>query len=423
MPLLHAASISAAVICGVSTAAHAAEERGRKMSEIFGISNEKMQETSSTFTLTEIYQQPTTWEKTCRQIKEHKDEIQKFIDQVITCDDFDVILTGAGTSEFVGNALFPHLAGLLNHKAKSYGTTDIVATPEAYLSRTKPTLLISFGRSGNSPESVGAIDAAESVCDNVYHLFVTCNKNGALSKRADTTENCYAINLTDETHDQSFAMTSSYSNMYLATYLCFHLDELDKVLEEAKKITAAGQAFLDNKYGIAQKIVDEYDFRRIVYLGSNTLKGTSQESALKMLELTAGEVVTMYDTPMGFRHGPKSIVDDTTLTVVYLSDDAYTRQYEVDLIKEMSGQRKGNKIVAVMNNADAEVAALVDYAVSFDLGDAHENVQLGLDYILFAQTLAVLKSLSLSITPDNPCPTGEVNRVVKGVTLYPYTRK
>ena len=89
----------------------------------------------------------------------------------------------------------------------------------------------------------------------------------------------------------------------------------------------------------------------------------------------------------------------------------------------MSGQRKGNKIVAVMNNADAEVAALVDYAVSFDLGDAHENVQLGLDYILFAQTLAVLKSLSLSITPDNPCPTGEVNRVVKGVTLYPYTRK
>ena len=393
------------------------------MSEIFGIGQEKMQEKSAVFTLTEIYQQPATWEKTCRQIAEHKDEIQKFIDQVITCDDFDVILTGAGTSEFVGNALFPHLAGLLNHKVKSYGTTDIVATPEAYLSRTKPTLLISFGRSGNSPESVGAIDAAEAVCDNIYHLFVTCNKNGALSKRAATTENCYAINLTDETHDQSFAMTSSYSNMYLATYLCFHLNELDKVLEEVGKIGAAGQNFLDNKYGIAQQIVDDYDFKRIVYLGSNTLKGTSQESALKMLELTAGRVVTMYDTPMGFRHGPKSIVDDTTLTVVYLSDDPYTRQYEVDLVKEMSGQRKGNKIVAVMRSQDDEVAALVDYTVSYDLDDAYENVLLGLDYILFAHTLAVLKSLSLDITPDNPCPTGEVNRVVKGVTLYPYTRK
>lgn len=393
------------------------------MSTVFGITDDKMKETSSTFTLTEIYQQPATWEKTCRQIEEHKEEIQKFIDQVIKCEDYDVILTGAGTSEFVGNALFPHLAGLLNHKAKSYGTTDIVATPEAYLSRTKPTLLISFGRSGNSPESVGAIDAAEAVCDNVYHLFVTCNKNGALSKRADTTDNCYAINLTDETHDQSFAMTSSFSNMYLATYLCFHLNELDEVLDKVRKIAAAGQNFLDNKYSIAKNIVDEYNFGRIVYLGSNTLKGTSQESALKMLELTAGRVVTMYDTPMGFRHGPKSIVDDTTLTVVYLSDDPYTRQYELDLVKEMSGQRKGNKIVAVMNRMDEEAAALVDYAVSFDLDGAYENVLLGLDYILFAQTLAVLKSLSLSITPDNPCPTGEVNRVVQGVTLYPYTRK
>lgn len=395
----------------------------RKMSTIFGITPEKMAETSSTFTVSEIYQQPATWEKTCRQIAEHKDEIQKFIDQVITCDDFDVVLTGAGTSEFVGNALFPHLTGLLNYKVKSYGTTDIVATPEAYLSRTKPTLLISFGRSGNSPESVGAIDAAESVCDNVYHLFVTCNKNGALSKRADTTDNCYAINLTDETHDQSFAMTSSFSNMYLATYLCFHLSELDKVTADVRKIIAAGQEFLDNNFGIAQKIVDEYDFKRIVYLGSNTLKGISQESALKMLELTAGKVVTMYDTPLGFRHGPKSIIDDTTITVVYLSDDPYTRQYEIDLIKEMSGQRKGNKIVAVMSSQDDAVAALVDYTVVYGLDEKYENVLLGLDYILFAQTLAVLKSLSMSITPDNPCPTGEVNRVVKGVTLYPYTRK
>lgn len=393
------------------------------MSTIFGVTDEKMKETFSTFTLTEIYQQPATWEKTCCQIKEHKDELKKFIDQVITCEDFDVILTGAGTSEFVGNALFPHLTGLLNHKAKSYGTTDIVATPEAYLSRTKPTLLISFGRSGNSPESVGAVDAAEAVCDNVYHLFVTCNKNGALSKRAATTENCYAINLTDETHDQSFAMTSSFSNMYLATYLCFHLDEIDDTIEKVRKIAAAGQDFLDNKYSIAQNIVDEYDFKRIVYLGSNTLKGTSQESALKMLELTAGRVVTMYDTPMGFRHGPKSIVDDTTLTVVYLSDDSYTRQYELDLVKEMSGQRKGNKIVAVMSKQDDEVAELVDYTVVYDLENENENVLLGMDYILFAQTLAVLKSLSLDITPDNPCPTGEVNRVVQGVTLYPYTRK
>lgn len=393
------------------------------MKSIFNIDEAKMEKTSSVYTLTEIAQQPQTWRKTCEQIKNEKDKIKAFIKNVTDKEDFDIILTGAGTSEFVGNALFPHLTGLMNYKVKSYGTTDLVATPEAYLSRTKPTLLISFGRSGNSPESIGAIDVAEAVCENLYHLFITCNHEGELSKRAKTTGNCYAINLTPETHDKSFAMTSSFSNMYLAAYLCFCLDNLDEATQKVEKIALAGEKFLNENYTVAQKIVDEYNFNRIVYLGSNVLKGISQESALKMLELTAGRVVTMYDTPLGFRHGPKSIIDDNTLTVVYLSDDEYTRKYEVDLIKEMSGQRKGNKIVVVTSKQDDEVSKLADYSLNYNLDTDYQSLFLGLDYILFAQTVAVLKSLSMDITPDNPCPTGEVNRVVKGVTLYPYNRK
>ena len=393
------------------------------MKTIFNIDEAKMKETSSVYTVTEIAQQPTTWRKTCKQIKDAKDEIKAFIKNVTDAEDFDIILTGAGTSEFVGNALFPELATLMNYKVKSYGTTDLVATPEAYLSRTKPTLLISFGRSGNSPESVGAIDVAEAVCDNVYHLFITCNHEGALSKRAQTTDKCYAINLTPETHDQSFAMTSSFSNMYLAAYLCFCIDNLDEAIAKVEKIADAGEKFLTENYTVAQTVVNEYDFNRIVYLGSNCLKGIAQESALKMLELTAGGVVTMYDTPLGFRHGPKSIIDDNTLTVIYLSDDAYTRQYEIDLLKEMSSQRKGNKIVVVTSKPDAAASELADYTVCYNLDADYQSVMLGLDDILFAQTLAVLKSLAMGITPDNPCPTGEVNRVVKGVTLYPYTRK
>ena len=390
---------------------------------IFGVSTEKMQETSSTFTLQEIYQQPATWRKTCAQIAACKEELQAFLDKVVKADDFDIVLTGAGTSEFVGNSLFQALNEKYNYKVKSYGTTDIVPSPENFLSRTKPTVLVSFGRSGNSPESIGAVDAAEVVCENIYHLFVTCNHEGALSKRAQTQDNCYALNLTPETHDQSFAMTSSFSNMYMATYLAFNLDRLEELTAEIEKICVATENFLDNQYGIAQKIVDEFKFERIVYLGNIALKGVSQESALKMLELTAGQVATMYDSPLGFRHGPKSIIDDTTLTVVYLSDDAYKRQYEIDLIKEMGPQRKGNKIAVVMNTPCDGLNDLVDYQLVMDCGKAMENVLLGFEYIAFAQTLASLKSLSLNITPDNPCPTGEVNRVVKGVTLYPYVLK
>lgn len=390
---------------------------------IFGKEKAELEALKGIFTATEIHQQPATWRKTIAQIESCKEELKAFIGNVTACEDYDIILTGAGTSEFVGNALFSYINKVTNYKTKSYGTTDLVATPENYLSQTKPTLLISFGRSGNSPESVGAVDVADEVCGkNLYHLFVTCNKNGALSKAAETRENAYAINLTDETHDQSFAMTSSYTNMMLATLLCFSLDRLDEVKKEFEDILESAENFLDNKWEICKEIAYGYDFNRIVYLGANALKGVAQESALKMLELTAGKVCTMYDTPLGFRHGPKSIIDDQTLTVVYISDNAYSRRYEVDLIKEMSGQRKGNKIVAVCANAYPELEGLVDYLYVYGNHEEHDNMFLAFDYILFAQTLALFKSLSYDITPDNPCPTGEVNRVVKGVTLYPYTK-
>lgn len=107
--------------------------------EIFNISAEKMQETSSVFTLKEIYQQPATWKKTCAQIAACKDELQAFLDQVVKAEDFDIVLTGAGTSEFVGNSLFQALNEKYDHKVKSYATTDIVPSPEfSFLKQNRP---------------------------------------------------------------------------------------------------------------------------------------------------------------------------------------------------------------------------------------------------------------------------------------------
>ena len=390
---------------------------------VFNKEETNLKELGAYWTSKEIYQQPETWLKTLNQIKNEKDSIKAFINKIITKDDFDVILTGAGTSEFVGNSIFPYLSPLNNFKVKSFGTTDIVASPESYLSRTKPTLLISFARSGDSPESVAAVEAANVVCENIYHLFVTCNVNGALSKFAKGKDNCYAINLTPETHDQSFAMTSSYSNMYLATVLSFLTDKLGEVESTIKDIADKTHKFHESSYHtVIENIVKDFDFSRIVYLGSNCLKGVAQESALKMCELTRGQIMTTFDTTMGFRHGPKSVVCPGSLEVVYLSDDPYTRKYDVDIVKEMSPERNGNKILVVSSHNDEEVKKLCDYFISFDNDKNYNNVFLGLEYINVAQCIALLKSMKLNVKPDTPCPSGTVNRVVKGVTIYPYTK-
>ncbi|MDF9825490.1 tagatose-6-phosphate ketose/aldose isomerase [Breznakia sp. PF5-3] len=390
---------------------------------LFNMELDAWKEKYGYWTAKEINQQPETWKKTVQKIKENKSDIHAFINKVILQKDFDIILTGAGTSEFVGNTVYSYLNRFTDYKCKSYATTDIVACPENYLSRKKPTLLISYGRSGNSPESVAAVEAANTVCEEIYHLFITCNKDGALAKFADGKDNCYAINITQETHDQSFAMTSSFSNMYLATVLSFRLDVLSEMEGYVDTIVTGVNGLLNTGFTKIEAMIKDFDFRRLVYLGSNTNKGVAQESALKMLELTAGKVSTMFDTPLGFRHGPKSVIDNTTLTVVYLSDNPYTRQYECDIIKEMSPQRNGNKILAVSTYQDDEIEGLVDYFYSFDNNQKLDNVFIGLEYIVVAQLIALYKSLSFDITPDNPCPSGEVNRVVKGVTIYPYEKK
>lgn len=390
---------------------------------MFNKKEEEWKELGAYWTSKEIFQQPETWLKTFNQIKNEKEAIRTLIHKVIDQADYDIILTGAGTSEFVGNSIFPYLSPLNNFKVKSFGTTDIVACPEAYLSQTKPTLLISFARSGNSPESVAAVEAANEVCSNIYHLFVTCNKDGALSKFAEGKDNCYAINLTPETHDQSFAMTSSYSNMYLATVLVFLIDKLDEFESIVKDLTNSVTRFQDSSFNTVEKIVNEFDFERIVYLGSNCLKGVAQESALKLCELTDGVIMTTFDTTMGFRHGPKSVVCPGSLEVVYLSDDSYTRQYDIDIVKEMANEKDGNKILVVSGYNDEDVAKYADYFISFDNEGRYNNVFLGLEYVNVAQTIALLKSIKMGIKPDTPCPSGRLNRVVKGVTLYPYKKK
>lgn len=393
------------------------------MASIFGMTPEDLAARKATYTAREIYQQPATWRKTMAQIRARKEEIAAFLAKVTSQPDYDIILTGAGTSEFVGNTLYSYLNRLTGWKTKSFGSTDLTPTPENYVSPHKPTLLISFGRSGDSPESIGAIQSVEAVNDNVYHLFITCNKDGALSRRAaQEGDRCLAINLTPETLDQSFAMTSSFSNMYLACLLCFSLNHLNEAEAQVEEVITAGEGMMNEGWKEMQKVDEAFAYSRIVYLGTNTLKGVAQESALKMLELNAGQVVTMYDTPMGFRHGPKSIVNDETLTVVYLSDGSYQRQYEMDLVHELSVQRKGDKVLVICNTPCPEAASLADFYYCFDT-PAKDNVYLGLDYVLCAQLIALFRSLQNGHTPDNPCPTGEVNRVVKGVTLYPYPKK
>nr|WP_302169057.1 SIS domain-containing protein [uncultured Romboutsia sp.] len=389
------------------------------ISKLLGLEISKLEDCSGLNTAKEIIQQPDTWRESVKNLIKNKIEIKSFIDSFLSKKEFRIILTGAGTSAFAGEVCEPYLTSLLNKRVEAIATTDLVASPKSYFIKDIPTLLVSFARSGNSPESVHAVNLASQLVDDLYQIVITCNENGKLAKNTVNDEKSLLLLMPPQTNDLGFAMTSSFTTMVLNAMAVFNINNIENFSSDVDKLSNSVNDFIENNIEKVTSLSNE-DFERIVYLGSSTSKGIARESALKVLELTAGKVNASYDTPLGFRHGPKSVVDDETVSVIYISNDEYTRKYDLDLAKEMLAHKKNDKVVIVGDNIEEDILNKADYVFNVEnINYTVENeVLLPLQQIIFGQMLSLLKSVNLGITPDNPCPTGEVNRVVQGVILH-----
>jgi tagatose-6-phosphate ketose/aldose isomerase len=321
-----------------------------------------------------------------------------------------VILTGAGTSAYIGACLAPILDAQLAARVDAVPTTDIVSCPSLHLHADQPLLLVSFGRSGNSPESLQAVTLAESLVKDVRHLLVTCNAEGALNKAR--LRQAKTLLLPEETHDVSFAMTSSFSCMMYAT-----LNALSKPGAFDSRIGAIAQAtrraIQEDSQALQELALSSYE--RVVYLGSGAFQHLAREASLKLGELTNGAVATCFDSPLGFRHGPKTFIHSRTLVVVYVSNDPLTRRYDQDLIDELRRDGRAARVIEVSTRVRNDVAR--DTLHVPGMAEA-ADVELLWPYIAIAQLYAFHQSRTLGLSPDNPNKEGTVNRVVQGVRLY-----
>jgi tagatose-6-phosphate ketose/aldose isomerase len=364
-------------------------------------------------TAREIAQQPEAWRQTQSLLDAERERLERFLAPLLAIKDLRIILTGAGSSAYIGQCLAPTLLRLTGRRVEAIATTDLVAAPRDYLQRDVPTLLVSFARSGGSPESVAAVELADQCLARCHHLVITCNREGELYRLALGHDSRLALTLPELTHDQSFAMTSSFSSMYYAALAIFC--GIGKYAGRVEAIARSARSVIEH-HNAALRSLAARDPARVVFLGSGALAGLAAEAALKLLELSDGAVVTMANTPLGFRHGPKTIVNAATLVVVFLSNDPLTRKYELDLLEELRGDAIG-AVLAVT----AGTAAPTEIGESLQLAEmtAAADAELVLPYAVVAQIYAFHRALRLGRRPDTPCASGRVNRVVQGVTVHP----
>ena len=345
-----------------------------------------------TATWAEILSQPDIWENWADPLEQQAAEIRAWINarRIDT-----VWLIGAGSSDFVGGIV---AAGHSQLRLENRASTDIVGCPQDVMNARGRVLAVQVGRSGDSSESVGVLNLLDTHRPDIDRLHITCNPAGALANRpAPGPGQARVLLMPESTHDAGFAMTSSFTTMLLSAQVC--LNDLDAAT--FKPLAQEARRLIDS---LTKDSTPRPE--RAVFLGSGALKSVARESALKVLELTAGRTVTQWDSPLGYRHGPKAAVNNDTDVYIMLHPDPHTARYDLDVAEEIRTQFPANRVMTMGMDGDIAITGT---------GEACADAVL---HVLMAQIRGAQWSADLGLPVDDPFQGQNLSRVVSGVTLY-----
>jgi tagatose-6-phosphate ketose/aldose isomerase len=370
------------------------------------------------FTPAEIAGQVDLWPTTLERFLAFLPELLPFLREFMHHERRFVILTGAGTSEYVGLCVEGLLRRLWGLPVNTISTTALVTRPQDYFVPGQATLLVSLARSGSSPESLGAVRIAEELPDPVYHLVLTANPSGELAQAAGTMKHSRVLALDERTNDRSLAMTGAFTNLVVAGQMLAHAFVFEEHSRLFDRIVEGGRALLARAPDPIAALCRS-DFDRAVFLGDGAHYGTAVESRLKLQELSAGRIMCAYDTFPGVRHGPQAVIHERTLIGAFLSEDPFARRYELDLLEELRRKHIGLAVLAVADRL-GEAASLADVGLEYD---PDGKLRVPAEYappiqVLAGQLIGLFKSLELGLQPDNPSEAGIIHRVVEGVKVY-----
>ena len=363
-------------------------------------------------TLREICQQPETWLRTCDQMVAATEVVRQAHAGVRS-----LTLTGSGSSQYAGACVCLALQNDLNVQVTSVGGGTLLTYGGKVLPPERPGLVISLARSGDSPESRGAIELLLNTEPEIHHLVITCNEHGSLTKAWREHARVHVFTLPRETNDQSLVMTSSFTNLLLAARFMSMWKKPDEYAQLCKRTSSIAEKLINGNFDILAGI-SKSKFQRVVFLGTGPGFGAAREAALKMLEMTAGRVTTLCETYLGFRHGPMSFVQQETLIVAFLSSNSILRAYEVDLLQELDRKKLGLSKLIVGEKIPAEVLRNGDAAIECpgiaELGD-QDSVTI---HVVVAQLLGFFRCLEEGLHPDSPSEDGIIQRVVGKFPLH-----
>lgn len=378
---------------------------------LLALPHPEKQERGLLYTPAEIAQQPETWRTTHRRFDEVRPELKSFLKQAHT-ERWGIYLVGAGTSDYIGHSIANLLRRRWGCDVSAIASTDLLTNRDDLVIADRDYLWISFSRSGDSPEGVAVLEQALASSPRVRHLIVSCNRSGRMVELAQQRDDCFAMLLDDVVNDRSLAMTSSFTNMVVFGQELAHLWDNEPFEATLDTMITAANYVLNEGAELAHSLARQ-GYRRACFVGAGALSAAARESALKILELTSGDLQTMHETTLGLRHGPMSSLNMETLFTGFISSEDRRRRYDLDLLNEIRAKQVVRTIVAV-GRTDAASDYSLHCKAFDDLDDAYRPA---VD-VIFGQLLGLFSSIELGLKPDSPSPNGLISRVVEQFAIY-----
>jgi glutamine---fructose-6-phosphate transaminase (isomerizing) len=323
-------------------------------------------------TYQEIMSQPQAWDVTL----EHLQALD--LTTFYANGNFEeIIFTGCGSTYYlsVAAAALAREAGI---EARALPASELWLYPASSYANKK-TLLVAVSRSGETTETIKAVEAFKASSRGIV-ITLVCYPQSALAKLGN-------MNIILEAgQEQSIAQTRAFTVLYLSTvYLVMSWSKRQVELDQLSNLPTVCKRLLNDYRTLAERHGGNLNLERFYFLGSGMRYGLASELSLKMKEMTLSHSEPFHF--MEFRHGPKSMANEDTLMIGLVSEANAPSEQAV-----LNDMKKQGAHILSLGESKADIS------LSSNLPEIIRNTL----YLPVIQLLAYERSLAKGLNPDKP---------------------
>jgi glutamine---fructose-6-phosphate transaminase (isomerizing) len=341
-----------------------------------------MLQQKGTITSNEIAQQPDAWTDAIRVLNEKRQEIATWFRQEAFGQ---VIFMGCGSSynaAIVSSRNFNSLTGVTTF---AYPSAEMFATPKLPYDDRRKTLLIVFSRSGQSTETIWAVDRIRQLSKNTKILVFCPYRESELIGKADQ-----SIILEKAKEEGVFATKSFTTFIFAVKLLTGILLQNMSLLQELTKVPT----LVDIKQRqIEMQKIGSGKILHVICGGSGAMYGIAAEGALlikKMCTIPA----EAYNS-LELRHGNAAAGNNLSFVIIFASD--HLKKAEGVIVSELAALKSPRMVIC--EEADPKLS-LCDFVINLKSGLSEYSRDMLMMPVV--QLMAFYMCIARGYNPDRP---------------------